>query len=399
LREEALVLADGFCYDYNRHFAFGIENLGENAVPVEVFINCSGDSVLPAYEASLYCADSPSAEFKRTELESKTDRRKVYYVKLGVESRRAVYIANYYFRQYEKLVKIFDGLAERGGAVRDVFGQTVEGRELVCYRYAAGAEYGVQRPSVLITSGMHPPESDTIASEAIMEFLVKEGAEFGRHFDLYIVPIANPDGFVHGYNGCNASQVNFFWQFDENDQRRCPEAYFLWGLISRIKPVVYIDFHGYTFQLDGRQASPYVKPAIFYEGRAVRRLVRTLNRDVLSLSDGYATRGILTYAPSTLASKITRAFNTITYAKYHLHLRDGIQTNRELAVAVLTRILDGLRALGFTDPGRILKSPHGNVSRDYWSRGGRALAVFWGLNLRPRLGAVKRSFLRGDRAG
>ncbi len=397
LREEALVRVDGFCYDYNRHFAFGVENCSDRPAEAEVLINAAGREASLQEPALIYRGESPEGDFAPAGGEARSDGRRAYSLRVPIEPGRTVYLANYYFRPYERLRGLFDALADRAGARRRPIGATVEGRDLVCHRFAPTAAGGRPLPAVLITSGFHPPESDTVASEALMEYLgSSDAAPFRRGFDIYVVPLANPDGFVRGYNGCNAAEVNLFWQFEERDRQRCPEAVALWELIREIRPVVYVDFHGYTFQTRGRYASPYMKPVIFYEGQEVRRLARALNRRLLSLSRGHATRGILTYSPSMLASKITREYNTITYAKYHLHLRDGIARNRRLAVDVMTRILDGLQTAGMSDPGRILKQPHGGVRGDYWLAAARRLALLWGLRVRPALGRAKRWTLKEE---
>lgn len=399
LRREALVRVDGFCYDYNRHFAFGVENLSDRLLDVEVLIGAAGREGVLGEPALIYGAGSPSADFGPADCEARSDGRRAYHLRVPIGPGRTVYLANYYFRQYERLQGLFDTLAVRAGAARRVIGATLEGRELVCYRFAPTAVGARPVPAVLITSGLHPPESDTVGSEALMEFLGSPDAgRLRRGFDIYVVPVANPDGFVKGYNGCNAAEVNLFWQFEEQDRERCPEAVSLWDLIRDIRPVIYVDFHGYTFQTRGRYASPYLKPVIFYEGQEVRRLARALNRRLLSLSRGHATRGILTYSPSMLASKITREYNTITYAKYHLHLRDGIERNRRLAVDVVTRILEGLESAGMNDARRILKHPHGSVPRDHWSAALRDIALLWGLRVRPALGRAKQRVLRGEPA-
>jgi hypothetical protein len=394
LREEQITCMNGLYYDYNWHFAFGIENTENKTLPVEIFINCEEKESLPFQKALLFHATSPKDEFKRFECESRTNLEKSYYVKFELGANQTIYLANYYFRQYERLIGLFDQMGELGQAIREVIGHSIEGRELVCYRYSESnldVQKGNSRPVILITSGFHPPEGDTLATEAIMEYLASgEGGRVKETFDFYVVPILNPDGFVHGYNGCNASQINFYWKFDEQDQIRCPEAYYLWKLVERIHPIVYFDFHGYTFQLFGKYASPYIKPVVFYEGKEVRDLVRTLNKDMISLTDGKAEKGILTFVPSTLSSKLTKKYNTITYAKYHLCLKDGIQRSKQLAVDSLKMVVNRLSSDGFVDSSRILKSPYGLIRRNYLMEILRALIILWGRQIQPALSRVKK---------
>ncbi len=398
LRQESLGHVDGFCFDYNRHFAFGVENQSSESEPVKVYINCSPDGTRPSGKALLYCSDSLDNEFAPASFVSSSDLSKSYYFEFVLEAGQAMYIANYYYRSIEKLEKLFDQLGGEGQASREVIGLTAETRELVCYGYPYLGTEKDTVPAVLITSGFHPPESDTIASEAIMEFLASEqGQSIRNRFHVFVMPISNPDGFAHGYNGCNASEINFFWKFEEENRQECCEAFFLWKFVERIQPIVYLDFHGYTFQLEKRHASPYMKPTLLYEGSLVKRIVRKMNAALLALSGGYSKQGILTFMPSMLASKITEKFNTITFAKYHLHLKDGIQQNRQLAINVLTRVLDRLVDEGITHPAAILKSPYGHVHPKSMNGVLRQLFVIWSLRIRPILGQAKRWVLQsGD---
>lgn len=393
LREEKITCADGMCHDYNYHFSFGIENKSDSATEIEIFINCTEREQLPEQTALLFCADSPEDEFKIFKCKSRTNLKKSYYISFILEGHQTLYIANTYFRQYEKLVPMFDRLAELGHAICDVIGHSIEGRELVCYSYsnvAFNTESGTLRPAILVTSGFHPPEQDTLATEAIMEYLATDEARNARNlFDFYIVPIANPDGFVHGYNGCNAAEINFCWKFDENDKINCPEAYYLWKLVEKIQPIVYFDFHGYTFQLSNKQASPYIKPLIFYEGRSVRKMINLFNTEIVALTEGHAGKGLLTYAPSTPWAKITKKYNTITYAKFHIHLMDGINESKKLAVDSLKLVVELLAANEFINPLTILKKPFGYVRKNHVMEIFRKLILLWTGKIRPVLGSVK----------
>jgi ubiquinone/menaquinone biosynthesis C-methylase UbiE len=364
LREEKITFADAQRYDYNYHFSFGIENESPEMSDVEVFINCNNAFNLPNHEALIFQAQSPEELFTKFTGYSRTDTYKRYYLKFNIVPNKTIYIANYYFRQYETLASLLEGLAAKGNADREVFGHTIEGRNLVCYSYKFHS--GGDRPSVLITSGFHCPEPDTLATEAILEFISdRENREKYNQFDFYVVPIVNPDGFVHGYNACNAAQINFYWRFEENNRKDCPEAYYLWKLCEKIKPVLYFDFHGYTFQMERKKAGAYIKPVLFYEGRRVRQLVKDINKSIIDLCGGHHQKGSLTYAPSTIYTKLTARFNTITYAKYHISLNDKIQKSKAMAIESVKIALDLFNKHDLTLGCDILKNPFGKVKRNF----------------------------------
>lgn len=382
LREEKITRADGYSHDYNYHFAFGIKNEAQKPTDVEVFINCDSTYGLSNQSALIFQAKSPKEEFAKFTGSSKTDTHKKYYFKFQIGANETAYIANYYFRQYEILVGNFERLAAKGNAEREVFGHTIEGRDLICYSYKGNNNSNT--PSILITSGFHFPEQDTLATEAIMKFLSNgENRERYNQFNFYIIPIVNPDGFVHGYNGCNAKGINLYWDFREYDKSNTPETYHLWQYILNIKPCLYIDFHSYTFQMHRKKASPYIKPLYFYNGREVRNLVKQINKELISLHDGYYSSGDLTYAPSTLSYKLTNKFNTITYAKYHLHIMDGKEEFESKAINIIKRICHCFVINNFLNKDKILIYPHGQVrNHNIWDILRKKLTIFWAFRMK-----------------
>ena len=391
LREEEICYADGARYDYNWHFAFAVENLSAAPLTAEVLINCEDSSQLPPDRALLFGSSSPAEEFSQIDIESRTDAKKSYAVWIPLGANEIRYIANYLFRPYDYLVDVFDRLGQAGGASRTVIGHTVEGRELVAYGYTRAPRHGARRAAIVMTSGVHPPEPDTLGSQGIMEYLATPAAaDVREHVDLHLVPLMNPDGFVHGYNGCNAHQINFYWRFDTQNAERCPEAYHLWRYLEGVAPIVYFDWHGYTFQRGAKHAAPYIKPVVLHAGRVVRRLVRRVNQRVIRVAGGPPTTGFLTYAPSTLAAQVTSKFNTLTFAKYHLELRLGIAKNKQLAVDSLRAVVDTLSAEGFLDPALILKEPYGAIGDDPIVALGRRFLLWWGGRARPALGRIRR---------
>ena len=385
--QEAICHADGAVYDYSRHFCFGLTNLTSAPVDVEVLIGCESAAALPRIDALLFTGGSPDEEFTQTPLASRTDVRKAYAFTLPLRAGETRYVANYFFRPYDALVRLFDDIGAAAGGTREVIDHSVDGRPLTMWSWR---RRGAGRPVVVMTSGVHPPEPDTLATEAIIRHLATdEGRRWLDAFDIHIVPLANPDGFVHGYSGCNARQVNFYWLFRPEAANPEPETVALWRLMERLQPVLYFDWHGYTFQQGARHAAPYVKPVALQHGARVRSLVRQMNEQVRRPGGGHQSVGFLTFAPSTLAPRLTARFNTITYAKYHIELRLGIARNRALAVEVVRAALETLQASGLS-PADILLAPAGRVAVDPSAQLASRYLLWWFGRARPALGRLRR---------
>jgi hypothetical protein len=195
------------------------------------------------------------------------------------------------------------------------------------------------KPLILITSGFHPTEGDSIATEAITESLLGDLNYHTHHFDFLMIPVANPDGFEAGLNGCNTNGINFFWDFQNHNKEGCPEAYYLWELLKRFPPNIYIDFHAYSVQGINKTFGPYVKPSVFYSGLPIKRTASELTNNLQTIP---GSKSQLMFAPSTLSYKVTKEFNTITFAKYHLHQDMGERGMKETAVLVLQKVLEAI---------------------------------------------------------
>jgi len=341
-RKESITCVDNLCHNYNWHFAFGISNKSNTYKEISLFINCTEESELPNISPMIYYSFKQRNNYRLFNGISKTDTYEKYYIKIKIPPKKTIYIANFFFREYEYLSQRFNRLSDLGNAEKKIIGKTVEGRDLVCYKYDnLGKEKYPKKIPILITSGFHFPEQDTIATESVMEFFSKK-KDLAKYCDFvfYIIPIVNPDGFVHGFNGCNANEVNMYWKFDEKDKKTTPEAYYLWKFIKKIKPKIYFDFHGYTFQLHRKKASAYFKPILLYRSKKIRRLVKSMNRRILYHCSGNSYKGPLTYAPSTLSMKLIKNFNTISYAKFHIHQLDEINNSKKAAMLSVFDIID-----------------------------------------------------------
>lgn len=394
IQPEPICAVDGALYDYSRHFSFGVENLTDAPVAAEVLIGCDHFDHLPTGPTLLYASVNPDTEFHRADLEARSDGSTRYALRVPLAARETRYVANYFFRPWAPLVRHFDELGRATGARRRSIGLSVEQREIPAYSYV---DSGDERPSIVMTSGVHPPEPDTLATEAVMAHMATpEGQRWRDRFQIHVLPLMNPDGFVHGYSGCNAAGINFYWRFAVDPPEQSPESHHLWRFLASSPPVLYIDWHGYTFQRGAKYAAPYVKPVAMHHSFGVRAVVRRLNRTVAAVGGGHRTTGFLTYAPSTLAARLTREFNTITYAKYHLELRRGHDENRHLAIAVVRAAVAALDESGYADaPQRLLLRPAGALARDPMADAARAAVTCWGGTVRPVLGRVRRRVLHG----
>ncbi|UCC95544.1 MAG: hypothetical protein JSW40_02040 [Candidatus Omnitrophota bacterium] len=383
-REEPLVMKDGLVHNYNWHFAFGVKNHSDNARAIEIFINCENKSGLP-HQAYLLGQRSLDLDFTPLgDIEAYTDTFKKYYVKALVQPNETLYISNTFFRNLKLVYGIFENISQNPHCRKQIYGRSVEERSLFSYLYSEDGRIDNQKPLILVTSGFHPMEADTFAAEAIMEHLgTPQGKDLLKHFNFVIIPVVNPDGFFYGYNGCNAKGINLYWDFRQKDKLHAPESYYLWQYILRIRPCVYIDFHSYTFQLHRKKDSPYVKPIYFYSGKKVRQAFKKITSKLADLHGGRRFLGELTFAPSTLSYKLTKKFNTITYAKYHLHIRGGKEKYKRQSVNIIDRIVHCLIDEGMLRKYDILLHPHGKAKTSIKDSVGRTMKMTWTFRLRP----------------
>jgi len=393
LREEPLVRKDGVVHDYNWHFVFGIKNDSEKTQEAEIFINNDEKAKL-GFKAELFWQKDPNFDFHPLTTDSFTDSFRKYHLKISVPSRETVYLSNTYFRSLRLLNYIYKNLSDSRKCNRIIYGTSVEGRELTAYVYGCEKPSDSDKPSFLITSGFHPMEADTFATEAIMEHMAsKDTTDMLRYFNFVIIPMVNPDGFYHGYNGCNAKGINLYWDFRHKDADNAPEAYYLWKYANEIRPCVYIDFHSYTFQLHRKKAAPYLKPIFFYAGSRVRAVVDSISKKLNLLHNETGPSGESTYMPSTLSYKLTDKFNTITYAKYHLHIAEGKEKNKADALNIVEIISGLLIKHGLLTKKDILLFPHGNVMRGPITGLAIKLKMLWKFGIKKFLRQVVYGWL------
>jgi len=387
------VVADWKRHDYRLHFTFGIENKSDREQKVRICIT-GGDRDELLYSSPLiFISEQALSGYHRIEVDGASDEFNTYDFDVIIPAEKTLYLANCLPRFLSRLLPMFDELANQGGALRDVFGHSIEGRELIAYKFIGK---GDDRPLVLITSGIHPPEPDTLATEALIKFLGKdESEELRGKFDFVVVPVMNPDGYAHGSQAGNAAGINFYWDFRYHDPVHYPEAKALYDYAMELKPLLYFDFHAYTFQ-SRKHASPYCKPVRRYRGDRVRQAVSaSYERVKKEVSNGKGVYGFGTYAPSTFGEILTRKLNTIGYAKYHIHLQDGVEESKKHAVNAVRTVCEVLIEYKLTRPQDVLKSPSRLVVGEGLLELFRKLDVYWSGLIFPALyGYYCRHFRR-----
>jgi hypothetical protein len=138
-------------------------------------------------------------------------------------------------------------------------------------------------------------------------------------------------------------------------------------------------------QLD-KDAGPYLKPTGYYRTPAVRRAAATMAQQLIRELRVRPVYGFGTIAPNTLTAMLTREFDTLTLAKYHLHLKHGVEHFGAHGIAVLQMMAKSLDDADVTAQGRISAS----FPRKLMQRAAETWAGF----LRPALGEIRRGRVR-----
>ncbi len=393
---EPITTSKRFEFDYNLHFCVGIENGGPGPVDLLLFVNCTKDEELPDNRAMLFTTASlKNKELEPFECKATTDGLRKYRIPLTVPAVSRLYISNTCWRNYERICGRIEHAAQESKAQKQVLGKTAGGSDLIAYCYEQ--DRTSQKPSILVSAGFHPTEPDSLAAIGIMEYMTDKTVRSSmlNAFNVYVIPIMNPDGFIANLQGCNSSHVNFHWKFLNNEAGKCPEADAIMRFCEKITPILYLDFHAYTFQMT-KEASPYIKPACFYAGNYTRGLVRSLDEALTKLMAGHAYHTALSYLPTTLPYWLTHKFNTITYAKFHLHLKDGLDSFPRNGREIMKTCVAAMKQARVMNAADVLKRPHGSVSRfDPYLLKGMLLTLFqWHLPLRPLVKLAKLIFPR-----
>lgn len=272
-----------------------------------------------------------------------------YRLPIILSSNQTIYISNSVPCRYKAMYNWLEKIQATHSDISQLesIGKSVQDRDILIFTISETTNEieETEKDRILITSGFHPAEPDWLATTSIIEKLLldepwEQDARQKYIFD--IIPQLNPDGVVLGINGCNANGINPYWDFHPYDCKDSPETTYLWKWIEAHPPAIYLDFHCYVGNLK-KDYQPYLKPISDYHHPVIRHIVSELDNKLLILSQERAIRGELTNLPSTLAYQITEKFDTITYTKYHLHLKHGIEHCRSLGVSVLKTIIEGIK--------------------------------------------------------
>jgi len=348
----------GVSHDYAWSFNFGLESVSDTTRVIQVLINCTQPDGWEGKPFALYRATDPAEGFSLESLTGKSDGYTRYVFDVLLEPGERIYVSNTIPRHYSTLEPALISYGDLPGISRNEYGRSVEGRPLFGLEFG---DPGNGRPTIFVTTGVHPPEGDSFAAESILEHLERQGRHWLDHFNVVIVPLVNPDGFVHGLNGSNVNGINLYWEFRHRWRTRAPEAYYLWRYLLTVRPSLYLDFHAYVTQ-SHKHMQPYLKPIWLYHGDEVRGAVERMDNFLVDYCDGRALRGYTTYGKTTLACLLTRELNTITYTKFHFHLAAGVPTLQRHAVAVFDGLCEILRNRGVTRAEQIVQ-PRGLRSR------------------------------------
>ena len=351
LSKEPIVHADYEIHNYNLHFILGIKNKSETVQSFQIIIKTDNKAVKPS---TIYTSDS----FDNISIPNPSPVKHIdegYSFKITLDPLTKQYTSNTIWSSCELVEGEFIQLCNNSDMKAIKYGVTFDNHPLTAYQLFKDRRH--ELPLIYITSGSHPMEGDTIATRAIASHLLKKDCRLREQSDFMIIPLLNPDGFKHGFNGCNSKGINFFWDFQNDKLKDCPEAYYLWELLKQVPPNIYIDFHSYSIQGSNKTFGPYIKPSILYSGTQTRASAIKLNNKLKTIPGSQAQ---YMFAPSSLPYKITREFNTITFAKYHLHQDMGVTGMKDTALSVLEKVVSSLQPMEFHNQ---LLQPYGNLKK------------------------------------
>jgi hypothetical protein len=369
-------------FNYNLHFHFGIKNKINKKININIFIECKNEDELQQSLPWLWVSHNINHNYNLDrEIIGKTDFHGKYYFKLSLELKEILYIANFPPIRFSKLKKIVEDLSKKSHAKKVVVGHTVENQYINAYEY--GDIY--KKPTILLVSGFHPPERDTIASEAIMEKLInkKWREKILDKYSVSLIPVLNPDGFSNVMQGSNISEINLHWKFFGNTIEKCPEAHYIWEYCQKIKPIIFFDFHAFTFQ--NNEPRPNWIPKGYYGGRKAKLIQNTLNKELRKLCNGNFKINEAIFSPYLLATGLRKKIGTIIAPKFHLHMKKGMVESKKMAIDCLEIIINILNQHKVCTKEDILIKPFGNNKQYLHNIIKIKFLDYWYLKLKPMI--------------
>jgi len=351
LANEPIVYADYEEHDYNLHFIFGLKNNALEPKSFQIKINTDDTHPTPT---TIFISNNPNQISNPNPYKAFTVTHG-YQFQVTLDPKSTTYISNTLWTSKEKIEKEFTQLSSNNIVKTIHYGFTCDNLPLKAYQLFQ--QRNNKLPLICVSSGSHPMEGDTIATSSIMSYLIENHSNILNKADFIIIPVLNPDGFVRGLNGCNSRGINFFWDFQNDNLDTCPEAYYFWQFLKEFPPNIYIDFHSYSTQGQSKTFGPYVKPSVLYCGSSVKKAAQKLARSLQTIPNSKAQA---MFSPSSMPHKITQEFNTITFAKYHLHQEMGESGMRKTALLVIEKIMDAI------DPSQLknqILNPYGPLNK------------------------------------
>ena len=164
-----------------------------------------------------------------------------------------VRVTNVIPASYTDTVKCLKRLAEKCPAHAEIVeaGESTEGRLFPAIRVTEGLD-GEGKVRVVAFSGQHPIEFPGIwGTRGIAEYLTSllpEAVEYRRQFDVYVVPLVNPDGTVAGRNNFNTKGEDVCGAYTGAAEGKLPgpvESQVLWRFVDRMAPELMLNIHCY----------------------------------------------------------------------------------------------------------------------------------------------------------
>ena len=370
-------LTDGYIktFNYNLHFHFGIENFSDNNKSVNIYIECHDKRELNESYERIWTSNTLEKDYIIENIEGKMRIPGQYYFKISLEPKERKFIANYSPISYERLYGLIEEKGLLSKARKNVIGKTVDGRDLLSYEYGDIST----KPVLMFVSGFHPPERDPIAIEAIMDRMIddKYSEKLLKKYCVVLIPFLNPDGFAGYKQGSNKNDINFHWRFFGNTKKECPESHYIWEYCKRILPVFYMDFHAFTFQ--NNEARPYLINEKYYFSSTSKNIQNNINAFLKGLCKEYVDNSIKIISPNILSARLREEFGTITSPKFHLHMKDGIKTNKSLSCSIFEGVVDIFNRNKITNKEMVLKIPYGNIKDN------PILKIYYWITVRSKL--------------
>ena len=327
-------------HDYNLHFHFMVRNNGDVPVNVKFCIGCNDKEDLNKDLGWLWIKNKDQEKYIKVEIDGRMFLPGKYRFELKI-APGSTFISNYIPLDHEVILESIREKALKGGAHETSIGKTVEGKDITVFEYVK--EKG--SPYLLFLSGFHPPENDLIALEAIAEILAERNLKDGSrdHFNIALIPIVNPDGYLHNTQGSNINGINFYWKFFGNTNKECPESHHIWNYCKRIKPLFYMDFHAFTFQ--GFEPRPYNIPPFIHDKNKRSSLQLNINKSLSKECDAdykWIHRFLIPVkiiSPNLISTRLINEMGTLVSPKFHMHLKYGVDESKDLVKRCFKEIL------------------------------------------------------------